>query len=74
MALVNRPLAKNDIAGSTIFIGMISKANDRWHFIPTLTVYYYDGSKQQWQFPETYIKGTGSLDEAHFEIGSVFSR
>jgi hypothetical protein len=59
MNIIQR-LSKSEMRHFRLIITSIANGNDRWMFIPTLTVTFSDGTKEQWTLAETTLNSRGS--------------
>jgi hypothetical protein len=70
MTLVSTTLTKSDLQNCTLELGMVPVGNDKWVFVPTLTVTYSDGTNDQWTFQETTLVSNNTLIAAQYPIPS----
>jgi hypothetical protein len=55
-----QPFAKGSLAGCTYILGIVAVGNDTWAVIPTVDVYYDDGSHTTQTFNQTVLTSSSS--------------
>ena len=61
-------IQKGSLQGGTFVLGEVANGHDQWIFIPTLTVNYDDGTKEEWTFQETTLTSDNNLIEQPYPI------
>ena len=63
-----QPFMKGALTGCTFNFGMVAKANDTWQVIPSITVFYRDGTNVSQTFDEKSLKSSSSLTSVPFPL------